>query len=638
MASKYDGLARIIVQNVGGKANINSLTHCITRIRFRLKDESKANTEILKNTDGIITVMQSGGQYQVVIGNEVADVYDAVVRVGHLEDLSQAEASQDAGEKEKQTPFQAFISIITSVFTPFMGVLAACGILKGLVALAVALGVLSNTSGTYNFLYSLGDSVYYFLPVVLGYTSAKKFGLNEIEGITLGAALVYPYLLGGGTYDISHLFGIPVSMPPSGNYTSSVIPIVLAVAFAAFLEKKIKDKVPAALKMFGTPLVVLFVTFVLTILIIGPVASMISNLLQMFFTAVYAFSPILLGALAGGLWMVLVMFGLHWALVPLMLNNLATYGFDNSLVGMFAHSFILAGVVLGIQLKTKDQKIKSLAPAAVISAIAGITEPAIYGIALPKVKPFVLSCILSAVAGAALGLAGVTSYMSAGLGVFGYTAYINPKTNDISGMIAAIVITIVGFVVGAVISFILYKDENKKQTAEGKEAAEKAEAEIASEETASENGTAEIASPVSGKVTALSDVKDEVFSSGAMGKGVAVEPSEGKFYAPADGVISVFFPTGHAVGIQADNGAEILVHVGMDTVELNGKGFTPKKKQGDRVKKGDLLLEVDLDTVKAAGKSTITPVIITNTASLKEVTPVAEGSVKHGDALISITK
>lgn len=460
MASKYDGLARIIIQNVGGQANIVSLTHCITRLRFKLKDESKANTDILKGTDGVVTVVQSGGQYMVVIGNQVEAVYDAIVSVGHLESIAES-PGDDGGDapRGKANPFNAFVNIITGVFGPFLGVLCACGILKGVLSLFVALGLLNGEGGTYNLLYSLGDASFYFLPVILGYTAAKKFKFPEAEGIIIGCAMIYPYVLAGNGRDISTLFGIPVRMPPSGDYTSSVIPVICAVAFAAWFEKKIKNRIPDTVKMFTVPLLTCTVTICLTFWIIGPVTSMVSTGLSATFTAINNFSPILLGIISGGLWMVLVMFGLHWALIPIAINDMMTIGFSKVLVGMFGHSFILIGAVIGIMVKTKDKKLKSLCPPAAISAVAGVTEPALYGIILPKKTPFIRACAISAVAGGVLMALGVTSYMQAGLGVFGYTAYINPATNDINGMIASIIVSLVCVAAGFVSEFILYKDK-----------------------------------------------------------------------------------------------------------------------------------------------------------------------------------
>ena len=467
MASKYDGLARIIIQNVGGKENIVSLTHCMTRLRFKLKDESKANTDILKETDGVVTVIQSGGQYMVVIGQQVADVYDAVCSVGHIQPggaVDDAGNAVDSGDapKEKTNIFNAFVSIVTSVFTPCLGVLAATGIIKGVLALFVAVGVLSNTSGTYNILYSLGDSFFYFMPILLAYTASKKFGLPEMEGMVIGAGLLYPYMLDASAMDISNIFGIPVILPSSGNYSSSVIPIICSIAFAAWLEKKYKKFIPDSCKLFLVPLITCSVTFCLTLWVIGPIASLLSDALGVFFNTIANFSGILLGAAVGALWQVLVMFGLHWALVPLMLNDMATNGCSTFLTGFFGCTFAQCGAVLAIYLKTKNAKTKSLCIPALISGIAGVTEPAIYGLTLPKKKPFIITCIVGAITGAILMAFHVTSYTQAGTGVFGYTAYINTITNDISGMIVSIVVSLAAVVMAFILVYLTYSDEPAK--------------------------------------------------------------------------------------------------------------------------------------------------------------------------------
>lgn len=469
MASKYDGLARIIIQNVGGKSNILSLTHCVTRLRFKLKDESKAQTDILKDTDGIVTVIQSGGQYMVVIGNHVPQVYDAVCAVGHItpggavnEDGTAAEGGDDAPQ-EKMNPFNAFISIITSVFTPALGCLAACGIVKGFLALFVAVGVLDGAGPTYNILYSLGDCFFYFMPILLAYTASKKFGLPEMEGMVIGAAMLYPYMLGSSANVHDSLFMIPVIMPTSGDYTSSVIPIICAVAFAAWFEKLYSKYIPDTIKLFALPLITCTVTFCLTLWVIGPIAAGAGDLLGVFFNWLANVNGILLGAVVGGLWQVLVMFGLHWAIVPMMLNNLATQGFDTAMVGMFGTTFAQVGAVAAIWIKTKNKKTKSLCAPAFISAIAGVTEPAIYGITLPKKTPFIITCVVAAVVGGLLMAFGVTSYTSAGMGVFGYTAYINTFTNDISGMITSIILSLVSVAAAFVLTFITYSDEPAKK-------------------------------------------------------------------------------------------------------------------------------------------------------------------------------
>ncbi len=621
MASKYDGLARIIIQNVGGKENINSVTHCVTRLRFYLKDESKANTDILKATDGIVTVVQSGGQYMVVIGNHVGDVFDAVISVGHLEDKRMDQTDSEDAPKEKQSLFNTFVSIITGLFSPFLGVFCACGILKGVMTLLATLNVVNGNGGTYNILYGIGDTAFYFLPVVLGFTAAKKFKLPEMEGLVIGLALVSPYMLNNGTYDISTLFGIPVIAPSTTNYTSTVLPVICAVAFAAWFENRYKKYIPDTIKLFAVPLITIVVTVCLTFLVIGPITSVISNVLGMIFEAINNFSPILMGLLVGFFWQILVMFGLHWALIPIAISNLTLVNSQGLLMGeviftaMLGTTFAQTGACIGIMLKTKDQKLKSLCPPSIISGIAGVTEPAIYGITLPKKKPFIRTCIVSAIAGAILCMLGVRDYQMAGMGVFAYTQFISPDTHNLHPMFIGIIVSLCCVVASFILEMIFYKDDVQEEK---------------------ENVSESISAPVEGKIVPLEEVKDEVFSSGAMGKGIAIEPSVGKVYAPCDGVITTFFPTKHAIGITSNQGAEILIHVGMDTVAMNGDGFVAKKSQGDTVKKNDLLLEFDMDKIKVANHPLTTPVVITNANAYADIVSTDLKEVNVGDTLIEM--
>jgi PTS system beta-glucosides-specific IIC component len=558
----------------------------------------------------------------VVIGNHVPDVYASVVSVGHLESLAAAPDGGDDAPKEKQNLFNAFVSIVTGVFTPFLGVLSACGIIKGLLALFVAIGVLDGSGGTYNILYSLGDAAFYFLPVVLGYTAAKRFKLPEMEGLIIGLAMVYPYVLSGSGMDVSNIFKIPVIMPAAGDYTSSVIPIICAIAFAAWFERLYKKYIPDTIKLFAVPLITCLVTVCLTFWIIGPITSVLSSALSSIFTAVNEFSPILMGLLVGFFWQILVMFGLHWALVPLAMINM-TNGGDVILAAMLGTTFAQTGACIGIMIKTKNQKLKSLAPPAIISGIAGVTEPAIYGLTLPKKAPFFRTCAIAGVGGAVICATGCKAYSMAGMGIFAYTSLINTETGDMSKMFIGIVVTLVCLVAGLICELIFYKDEapaKNEQKAVG----------------AAEGSDKDIAAPIKGTAVALSEIKDEAFASEAMGKGIAIEPSEGKVYAPVDGEISTFFPTGHAIGITSTGGAEILIHVGMDTVDMNGEGFTPKKEQGAKIKKGDLLLEFDIEKIKAAGHPVTTPIVITNSDDYADVIPTASGDVAVGDKLIQL--
>ena len=484
MPSKYDGLARIIIQNVGGKSNINSVAHCITRLRFKLKDESKANKEVLESTDGVIKVMQSGGQYQVVIGNNVTDVYDAVLEVGHFQGAGEVDEDGNAVEGGegggKKSPVSILIDVISGVIQPTLGVLAATGIIKGLLALFDFIGWIPADSGAYQIWYAVGDGFFYFLPIILGYTAAKKFKMNEFIGIALGIALCYPNmvnitsgevlgtLFAGTAFEMSYyttFFGIPVIMPASG-YTSSVVPIILAVALGAQLEKWLRKVIPDVIKLFIVPFVTLLVMVPVTYLVIGPVASVLCSIITMVFEAVYGL-PVVGGAVAGILigafWQVLVIFGLHWGLVPLALINYSTLGYDYILSPYFCVSFAQTFVVLAMLLKTRDDKLKKVALPAFISGLFGVTEPAIYGVTLPKKKPFVISCVAGAIGGAFIGLMGARSYSMGGLGLFGLPSYIDTVGDTgVQSLIYVVIGTLIASVIGFVVTWFLYKDEDEK--------------------------------------------------------------------------------------------------------------------------------------------------------------------------------
>lgn len=486
MPSKYDGLARIIIQNVGGKSNINSVAHCITRLRFKLKDESKANKDVLEATDGVIKVMQSGGQYQVVIGNNVADVYDAVLEVGHFQGAGTVDedgnAVDDGGsDGGKKSPVSILIDMISGVIQPTLGVLAATGIIKGLLALFSFLNILPATSGTYQVLYAVGDGFFYFLPIILGYTAAKKFKMNEFIGMAIGIALCYPAmvnitggevlgtLFAGTAFEMSYyttFLGIPVIMPASG-YTSSVVPIIIACALGSMLEKWLRKVIPDVVKLFVVPFVTLVVMVPLTYLVIGPIATILCNLLTAIFSAIYGIPVVgglIAGVLIGAFWQVLVIFGLHWGLVPLGLINYATLGYDFILSPYFCISFAQTFVVLAMLLKTRDDKLKKIALPAFISGIFGVTEPAIYGVTLPKKKPFIYSCIGGAIGGGFIGFMGARSYTMGGLGLFGLPSYIDTVGDTgIQSLIYVVIGTVIASVIGFVLTWVLYKDEPAKK-------------------------------------------------------------------------------------------------------------------------------------------------------------------------------
>ncbi|CQR54871.1 beta-glucoside-specific PTS transporter subunit IIABC [Paenibacillus riograndensis] len=628
---KYEKLAKDIISNVGGKENVNSLTHCITRLRFKLNDESKANTEILKNMDGVVTVVQSGGQYQVVIGNHVPEVYEDVAAIGGFQAAS-AEASD-----EKVGLFNKFIDMISGVFTPTLGVLSATGMIKGFAALFLSLGVLTNTSGTYQILNAIGDCLFYFFPIFLGYTSAKKFNTHIFIGMAIGATLVYPtfssitasgkplYTLFSGTVIESPVYltflGIPVILM---SYASSVIPIILSTYVGGKIEGFFKKIIPSVVRTFLVPFCTLLVIVPLALIFIGPVATWAGQLLGAGTLFIYNLSPVIAGVLLGGFWQVFVIFGLHWGFVPIAINNMTVFGYDTILAGVFGASFAQTGVVLAILLRTKNIKLKSLSVPAVISGIFGVTEPAIYGITLPRKKPFILSCIAGGVGGGIIGIMGTKGYIMGGLGIFGIPSYISPEGMD-RGFMGAVIGISVSFVLGFLLMYFGgFKDDEVKQDNKEPRSGDP----LIKQET--------VSSPLKGEVIALSDVKDEAFSTGALGKGIAIEPAEGKVYSPVDGVLTSLFASGHAIGITSEHGVDILIHVGKDTVKLKGKHFTPKVKQGDTVKKGDLLMEFDMEAIRAAGYILTTPVIVSNSGNYLDVIETGKKNIGYKEDLLTV--
>ncbi|RHW35629.1 beta-glucoside-specific PTS transporter subunit IIABC [Oceanobacillus profundus] len=635
---KYEQLAKDIIENVGGAENVNSVVHCITRLRFKLKDESKANTEVLNNMEGVVTTRKSGGQYQVVIGNHVPDVYKAVVSEGGFQAAQPVDAE---GGEEKGSLFNRFIDMISGIFTPILSVLVAAGMTKGFTALFVAIGWLDIEGGTYQILNAIGDGLFYFLPILLGYTAMKKFGGTPFLGSVIAMALVYPalegipganeplYTLFAGTMFESPVYieflGIPVILM---TYSMSVIPIIVAAFFAAKLERSLTKIIPDVIKTFVVPMLTMLIITPLTFIVVGPIATWASQLLGQATIWVYDLSPVIAGAFLGGLWLVFVMFGLHWGLVPIAINNFAVGGIDPILALIFVHSFALAAAILAIWIKTKNEKTKSLSAPALISALFGVTEPGMYGITLPLKRPFIFTLISSAIGGVLLGIFGTKGYVMAGLGVFQVPSFIHPEEGLNGAFFGAIIALVVGSVLAFVLTYFFGGINKNEDTGAGSTQPVAVKG--------AQNGKDQvIGSPFNGTVKKLADIDDTAFASGALGQGVAIEPAEGKVVSPVSGTISVLFPTNHAIGITSDDGAEILIHVGMDTVQLDGKHFTAHTEQGSHVEKGQLLIEFDGQAIKEAGYPLTTPVVVTNQDQF-EISTINEQEVKAQDILIEL--
>lgn len=609
---------------VGGEKNVNSLVHCATRLRFKLKDESVADTQKLKQDPDVIQVVQSGGQYQVVIGSNVADVYQAIVDEQGLTD-------QSGTEDQSKNPLNRLIDIISSIFTPFLGAMAAAGILKGFLSLATVLGWLSADTGAYQILFAAADGVFTFLPVMLAFTAAKKFKTNQFLSVAIAMALVYPAITqlagAGGAVDF---FGLPIVLAQSG-YTSSVIPIILAVWVQSKFEPLVKKVIPQFLQMIFVPMIVLLVMVPLTFLLLGPIGTVIGNGLGSLFNSIYSFSPLVAGLIMGSLWQVFVMFGMHWGFVPIMFLNIEQYGFDVMVPMLLPAVLAQGGAALAVAIRTKDTKLRSLGISSTITSLFGITEPTVYGVTLPLKKPFVVACLSAGIGGAMIGFAGVKAFSSGLVSLLTISTFISTNQAVESNVTMAILATALSFVLAFVGTLIVGFDETVQD-----EKLETNQQTTAGDTISSARHN--LKSPLSGKVLPLSDVPDKVFSSGAMGKGLAIDPEKGELIAPADGEITTIFPTGHAVGLTTKDGIEILMHIGMDTVELEGQGFETFVKQGDQVKAGDLLVRFDIEAIKAAGYSVITPIVITNTEHFADVLELNQEELIASEDFLAIVK
>lgn len=640
---KYESLAKEIVKNVGGKENVSSLTHCITRLRFKLKDESKANDQVIKDMDGVVTVMKSGGQYQVVIGNHVPEVYADVMPLLGMEEGS-ADRAEDAPSGNL---FNRAIDIISGIFQPILGIMAACGMVKGLNALFVALGWYPETCGGYLVLNAIGDGLFNFLPLFLGYTAAKKFNLKPMIGLVIGAIMCYPtiqntalsnggealYTLFSGTMFESKVytdfFGIPLI---AMDYTGTVIPVIFVVYFASKCDKFFSKFIPDLVKFFFVPMLTLLISIPVGLLILGPVATFASKIIAEAVMTVRNFSPLLAGAIVGLTWQILVIFGLHWGFIPVYINNIQMNGFDNVMMPFFACTFATSAVVLAIFFKTKNKQLKEMALPNFISGIFGVTEPAIYGILLPLKKPFIISCIIGGIGGGFYGALNFRKFSMGGMGIFELPAMIEPD-GSMGNLIVALVGIAITMILAFIVTMILYKEETPKQEEKETLITEKKQQESCENKMVKQ---LEIASPIKGTVLKLEKMKDDAFASGVLGKGAAIIPEEGKVYAPADGVITALFPTLHAIGMQADNGLELLIHIGLDTVQLNGEGFRAMVKQGDRVKKGQLLVTFDKEFIESKGFCLETPVLVTNSDDFLEVIETKQIEVSPGDCFITV--
>lgn len=617
MAKKnYDQLSKDIVKYIGGEDNVISLFYCATRLRFKVKDEAGVDKKHLEQLKGVITVINSGGQMQVVIGNDVADVYEAIFANTGLKPENK---ENDNKSQEKKNLLNTFMETISGIFAPVLGAMSGAGMLKALLILCTTCGLLTADMGTYRILYAAADGVFTFIPMFLAITAARKFKANEFVSLGIAAALVYPDMTAAFSAGEALTFlKIPVVLV---SYTSSVIPIVISIYALSKLEKGLKKIVPSVCKTFLTPMLSLMIMVPATYLVIGPISDTAGKLLASGYTALVGFNPMIAGGILGLIWPAAVMFGLHWGFVPIVMNNIAEYGRDTLFVITGPNNMAQAGATLGVFLKTKNKEIKELAgPAALSAVLAGITEPAIYGVTLRFKRPFFIGAVFSGIAGAIVAVAGTGAPTLLGTSILTLPGYIGV---GFAGFLIACAIAYFG---SAIVTYLFgYSDDMLPKDNEG-------EAENKTEKIAEKD--VEIKAPVNGKAIALSEVKDEVFAGGALGKGAAIIPEDGRICAPCDGVVSLVYPTGHAIGIQSENGAELLIHIGMDTVTLEGKCFDIKVKQGQAVKAGEILIEADLEGIRSAGLDTTTPIVVTNIDDYVDITAENMGNIKAGDRLL----
>lgn len=592
----------------------------MTRLRFVLKDQSIPEKNGITKIKGVVGVNVAGGQYQVIIGNSVGNVYKELTALG----VSEADAQGGGASKKKVNPVSAVIEFISACMAPMFFAIIAGGLIKVLLVIfrPTLLGWMSDTSDTYILMNALGDAPFYFLPVMVAVSASRKLNCHTYLAVMIAGMLLYPdliTLLSGDTP--TYLFGVIPVM--HGSYSSSIIPAMLSTLLLKYVEILVDRFTPQWSKNFLKPLLIVVITAPITLCLLAPLGLMIGNVLQLVINTIYGFAPWLAMLWFAGAMPFIVMTGMHWAFVPACLLALADPGYDVLLtVAMLSSNTAQAGATFGVAFKTRDPDMRQMAiPAGISALLAGVTEPAMYGVTLRLKKPMIAACIAGAVGGLISGFVNLRAYAFATPCLTAIVQFIAPDGGS-NFMFACIIFAVV-FVLSFILSFILTP---------AREAAEEPAAEMAAAPAVSEAAPVpaltrkiEIEAPIPGEVIPLTEVKDQTFASGVLGEGYAIVPSEGKVYAPFDGTCENLFDTLHAMGLLSDSGIELLIHVGLETVGLNGAPFTAHIKTGDKFKKGDLLLEFDIDAIKASGCETQTPVIVTNAEDVGGIT--IEGNI-----------
>lgn len=672
----YKKLAADIIELVGGEKNVQSVTHCATRLRFNLKDDSAAQTDKLKKVKGVMGVVNKGGQYQVIIGSDVGSVYRQILDLGSF-DGGKDNGKDNGDDADDKGPVIKVLDTIAGIFTPIIPAITGAGMLKAVMALLVAFKVIDTASETYQFLNFFADAAFYFLPFLIANSAAKKFKCNAYMAMSIAGVLLHPNFIsmvntakeeGVGL----EFIGLPVSL---ASYSSSVIPIILGIWFMSFVEPLAEKVSPKPVRFFTKPLLTLIVTAPVTLIVLGPLGNIIGDGIAAGISFLNKNVSWLVPLIVGTFTPLMVMTGMHYGLIPIGINNIATAGFDTVVgPGMLGSNIAQGGASLAVAVRTKNSEVRQLATSAGITAVCGITEPAMYGVSLRFKRPLIAAMVGGGVAGLFLGITGVGRYTSGSPGLLALPGYIG--TEGPRNIIFACIGAAIAFVVSFIISFILgiqdpeedeqgnsggsssggdgqtngqnagyendhgaggQKNRNGNDFAAGRSGTE-GQADGQSGVRPASNITESIVyAPISGKAVPLNTVNDPTFAEEILGRGIAIVPQEGKVYAPFDGKVNSIFDTKHALGLVNTDGIELLIHVGLDTVNLEGRHFNAKVSNDEEIKKGQLLLEFDMNAIKEEGYDIITPIVVTNSDDYECIDELTMGQVENGTELLKVT-
>lgn len=659
----YSALAKEIVAKIGGEKNVSSVTHCATRLRFMLQDNSKVKKQEIKELPGVITIVESGGQFQIVIGNNVSKVY---AQLGAMTE----QTTKDSQSNKEQTWLGKAVDIVASIFAPMLGTMAAVGILKGLLVMASTFGWIANTSTTYQILYLGADAFFLFLPMILAVTSSRKFGSNIYTSLTLAGALLYTQLqpvsvlVNGKATNITlssfaktggevTFLGIPVVLQ---NYTSTVIPIILAVWAQSWLEKLLNRFIHESVRNFVVPVFSLIIMVPLTLITLGPAGVYVGDGIAFILQSAYNVSPVISAILIAALWQIMVIFGVHWGIVPAFINNIAVNGFDPLKAACFPAVLSQAGAAFGVFLRTKHASSKAIAGSAALAGIFGITEPAIYGVTLPRKRPFVIGVISAAIGGAIIGFGGVLVYGSGAPGLLTLPIGLNPK-GDNTGFIFLVIATATAWLLAAIGTYFFgFSQEDLAQDREKWEkdqansldssanpnpriSAHQASSEAKANDASSATTTRNLQATNDGILVQLAEVPDPVFSTGALGAGLGIKPETSEDFtvsSPVSGTITTVMPSKHAYAITTDDQVELLIHIGIDTVKLAGNGFTSHVEKGQRITTGQPLATVSGTALKAANLDNTVLILVTNSDD-HPLEIIESDTVKTGQTVATFT-